>query len=106
MAALSAGWRQDSLITMYVPKPFAVEDEAEIGALLGRVPFGCLVTNGADGLFASHLPFVHRPEDRSLAGHLARANPHRQTAVNGEALVIFQGPNAYISPSWYPAIGG
>jgi len=88
---------------MYVPEAFAVTDEGESAALLERLAFGCLVTHGPDGLFASHLPFVHDAERRVLAGHLARANPHRSRARETEALVIFQGPNAYVSPSFYPS---
>jgi transcriptional regulator len=88
---------------MYLPDAFAVADAAEIGDLLARAPLGCLVTHGPDGLFASHLPFVHDPEEGVLAGHLARANPHRTQAGDEEALVIFQGLNAYVSPNWYPS---
>jgi len=88
---------------MYMPEAFAVTDEAEGAALLERLAFGCLVTHGPDGLFASHLPFVYDPERRVLAGHLARANPHRSRAGEDEALVIFQGANAYVSPSFYPS---
>jgi transcriptional regulator len=61
------------------------------------------VTHGADGLFASHLPLMHDRARGVLAGHLARANPHRALAGDGEALVIFQGAEAYVSPNWYPS---
>jgi transcriptional regulator len=90
---------------MYIPEMFAVTDEAEIAEMLRRLPLGSLVTHGPDGLFASHLPFVHDPRTGVLAGHLARTNPHRSFAGEGEALVIFQGANAYVTPSWYPAKG-
>lgn len=86
---------------MYVPEAFAVTDVAEIDALLERIPLGCLVTHGPEGLFASHLPFVSG--QGVLAGHLARANPHRDRAGRGEALVIFQGLEAYVTPNWYPS---
>jgi transcriptional regulator len=92
---------------MYIPH---TNEEADPGVILGYIethPFGALVTAGAEGLFATHLPFVL---DRSrgamgvLQGHVARANPHHcQTLTGGEALVIFSGPDAYVSPSWYAA---
>ena len=88
---------------MYIPDPFAAPEETEVVEMLRRIPLGCLVTDGPDGLFATHLPFVHDAERGVLAGHMARANPHRAKASDPEALVIFQGPNAYVSPNWYPS---
>ena len=88
---------------MYLPSAFTVTDPAAIDALLERAPLGCLVTHGADGLFASHLPLLHDRARGVLCGHLARANPHRSLAGGGEAMVIFQGADAYISPNWYPS---
>ncbi len=86
---------------MYVPDAFAVTDADEIAAMLARAPLGCLVTHGPGGLFASHLPMIHR--DGRLEGHLARANPHRSLDGGGEALVVFAGPDAYVSPNWHPS---
>lgn len=92
------------MAAMYAPEPFAVADAAEIEAMLGQARLGALVTHGTEGMFASHLPFVHDPAARRLVGHIARANPHCERAAEGaEALVIFQGPEAYVSPSWYPS---
>jgi transcriptional regulator len=71
--------------------------------MIRQAPLGSLVTCGDHGLFASHLPFVHDASNGLLAGHLARANPHCDESAGQEALVIFQGANAYISPSWYPS---
>jgi len=88
---------------MYLPDAFAVTDPAEIKDLLARTPLGSLITHGPDGLFATHLPFVHDAARGVLAGHLARANPHRDKAGDGQALVIFQGADAYVTPSWYPS---
>jgi transcriptional regulator len=88
---------------MYVPSAFVVADETEINEMLERIPLGTLITHDPEGLFASHLPFVHYPQDKILAGHLARANPHRSRAGKSEALVIFQGLNAYVTPNWYPS---
>jgi len=88
---------------MYTPEAFAVTDEALIAAMLRRSPLGCLVTSGPEGLFATHLPFLYDPQGCTLAGHLARANPHSGLAAATEALLIFQGPNAYVTPSSYPS---
>jgi transcriptional regulator len=89
---------------MYVPDAFAVTDPAEIDAMLAEGRLAALVSHGPEGLFASHLPLLHEPADRRLIGHLARANPHPARAPDGtEVLVIFQGPEAYVSPNWYPS---
>ena len=68
-------------------------------------PLGALVTASADGLFATHLPLVlHREQGElgTLRGHVARANAHhRRESVTPEALVIFTGPDAYVTPGWY-----
>lgn len=91
---------------MYQP-PHHRETRLEVQqALIERHPFGLLVTSGLAGLLANPLPFVL---DRAagplgvLRGHLARPNPQwRDLAAETEALVVFQGPDAYVSPSWYP----
>jgi transcriptional regulator len=88
---------------MYSTSAFTVTDPDVIDAMMGRARLACLITSGQDGLFASHLPLLHDKARGVLAGHLARANPHRDLEVGGEALVIFQGPSAYVSPNWYPS---
>ena len=89
---------------MYVPDGFNVTDQDDIEAFLQRYDFATLVSAGNGGLTATHLPVVVRREASGLmvAGHVARANPHWK-ALDGttEALVIFQGPHAYVSPTWY-----
>jgi len=92
---------------MYIP-PSNAEHRIEVmHDFVEAHPLGALVTSSAEGLFATHLPLVL---DRAagphgtLEGHVARANPHhRLAAAHGEALVIFQGPDAYVSPAWYAA---
>lgn len=73
---------------------------------MGQHPFAMLVTMTSRGLDANHLPFVFDPEPSpygTLRGHVARANPiWRECQANPDALVIFQGPDSFISPSWYP----
>ena len=90
---------------MYLPTHFAVEDPALLLPLMEQFTFAVLVTV-ADGVpFATHLPLQvegARGSYGCLLGHLARANPQwRHFAAGTEALAIFQGAHAYISPSWY-----
>jgi transcriptional regulator len=90
---------------MYVPKIFQ-EDRVEVlHDLIRTYPFGTLVTMNEEGLQANHVPFhvESAPEPfGTLYAHVARANPvWRDFSRNNEALVIFQGPHTYISPSSY-----
>ena len=90
---------------MYCPEPF-VETRPEIlRALIQRYPLATLVSMGANGLEANHIPLYLAPGEGPqpvLQGHVARANPLWHEALpDGEVLVIFQGPQHYISPSWY-----
>lgn len=91
---------------MYVPPHFSIEDRADVVQAIRAAPFASLVTGGPDGLIASPLPLLldeSEGEFGVLYGHLARANPHWQAKPSGEAMAIFMGPNAYVSPSWYPS---
>ena len=88
---------------MYLPRAFAETDLARLDALVEAQPFATLVTL-RDGLpVADHVPVLyHRDGERiELRGHVARANPLARTG-GGPALAIAHGPNAYISPGWYP----
>jgi len=93
---------------MYVPSKFREESREQLAALIRRYPFGTLVTI-RDGLpFASHIPFLYEEcaGGSVLIGHLARANPQWEDLAAGQtALVMFQGPHAYVSPSWYESPG-
>jgi len=89
---------------MYRPDHFRVDDIAEMHALMRARPLAALVSAGASGLYATHLPTVLKAEGEfgAIECHLARANPHwKDLAAGGEALMIFQGPEAYITPNWY-----
>lgn len=88
---------------MWTPPQFAEDDPDAITQMIEAARLGVLVTHGADGLCATHLPFLFEAEPMRLVGHIARANPHHTTAGDGEALVILSGPEAYISPNWYPS---
>jgi transcriptional regulator len=89
---------------MYRPDHFRVDDLPEMHALMRARPLAALVSAGASGLYATHLPTVLKNEGEFgvIECHLARANPHwKDLAAGGEALMIFQGPEAYITPNWY-----
>ena len=91
---------------MYQPDHFRVTDLLEMHALMRARPLATLVSAGSLGLYATHLPTVLK--DDELFGiiecHLARANPHWKDLAEGtEALMIFQGPEGYITPNWYPS---
>jgi transcriptional regulator len=91
---------------MYRP-PYFREDRPEVlHALIRTHPFAQLITTGEQGLMANPLPLLIDPAASSngtLRGHLARANDQvAALRAGGQALVIFQGPQAYVSPSWYP----
>jgi len=92
---------------MYVPAHFE-ETRGEVLAKLMRAhPLATLVTVSADGLAADHIPMAYDPLPApfgTLRGHVARANPvWRESSGANQALAIFQGPHAYISPTWYPS---
>ncbi|MCF8468975.1 MAG: FMN-binding negative transcriptional regulator [Sneathiella sp.] len=90
---------------MYVPPHFSVPGTETLIRLLPDASFATMVSTGDDCIpLATHLPFSYdesRGEFGTLIAHMARANPHGQILEKGEALVIFQGPHSYISPSYY-----
>jgi transcriptional regulator len=98
---------------MYVPEAFRLDDRARVAEVVRAFDFALLVTAPEGRAQASHLPFLYDPDDVSEAGpqgtlraHMARANPQWRdfaalAEAGSEALVVFQGPHSYISPSWY-----
>jgi transcriptional regulator len=90
---------------MYIPKEFKETNQAEILHFIGNNALGILVSStGVFEPLVSHIPFISSLENDeiTLEGHLAINNPHAEQIKNGKtALVIFQGPNAYISSSVY-----
>jgi transcriptional regulator len=85
---------------MYTPKHFVETRVEALHGLIRAYPFATLVTRAADGLTANHLPF--ELVDEVLHGHVARGNELAQ--LDGtEVLLVFQGPDGYISPNWYPS---
>jgi transcriptional regulator len=90
---------------MYIPKAFREDDVKKLHKLMQEYSFAALVTQQDGVPVATHLPFLldsERGPYGTLMAHMARANTQWRT-FDGEqeALVIFQGPHAYISPSWY-----
>ncbi|EFV13856.1 FMN-binding negative transcriptional regulator [Segniliparus rugosus] len=89
---------------MHIPRPFE-PDESSVRDLLANMGAADLVTMTPRGLAATPLPFQHDPgsgERGALLGHMARSNGHWREPAQGEALVIVRGPEAYVTPSWYP----
>jgi len=98
---------------MYVPEAFRLDDRALVAEVLRAFDFALLVTAPATQsggrAQASHLPFLYEPDEGpegTLYAHMARPNPQWRdfaalAASGGEALVVFQGPHSYISPTWY-----
>lgn len=90
---------------MYVNPINRWEDEPEIISFIQKNAFATLINQGNIRPFATHLPFVldqNKAGEPILTGHLAKANPQwKDLPDQGEVLVLFQGPHAYISSSWY-----
>ncbi len=90
---------------MYTPAHFSSDDPALIDEVMRRYPFATLTGNDADKRpFATHLPVVAERDERTwrIEGHVARANPHwRWLEQAPQALLVFQGPHGYVSPSLY-----
>ena len=82
---------------MYVPDHFREDRPEVLHDAMRRIGFATLVTQGLE---ANHLPML--VGDGVLRGHVARANPVWKSGA-GEALAIFLGPHAYVSPNWYPS---
>ena len=91
---------------MYVPPAFREEDLPTLHSLTREARLANLVTATSEGLLATPLPLFLAPEEGpfgTLYGHLARANPQWKLEAAGEAMALFTGPDAYVSPSWYPS---
>ncbi|MDA3037962.1 MAG: FMN-binding negative transcriptional regulator [Actinomycetota bacterium] len=90
---------------MYLPDHFAADDDA-VEELLANHGAADLVTITEKGMLATLLPFVFDRHDGplgALLGHVARGNEQWRRTTSGEVLVIVRGPDAYVSPSWYPS---
>jgi transcriptional regulator len=92
---------------VYVPQHFEEHDLGVLHALVRARPLGTWVTEVEGQLVVNHIPFVLEPSEGplgTLRGHVARANGvWRGASTRIESVVVFQGPQAYITPSWYQA---
>jgi transcriptional regulator len=90
---------------MYTPRHFEEPRVEVLHDLIRRQPLGALVVLGSRGLVANHIPFHLSPDPSplgTLRAHVSRANPvWKEFDPKNEALVIFSGPESYITPSWY-----
>jgi transcriptional regulator len=91
---------------MYIPQSNKEDRLPVLHKLMEDQPFVSLVTMGASGLFASHIPMVLERDGTALGllkGHLSRANTQwREFSPSVQTLAIFSGPHHYITPNWYP----
>lgn len=90
---------------MHVPKIFQQTDINQLENLIVNYPFASLVTHSESGLEVNHLPlFLDKSTSKSvLQGHIAKSNPLWKTLKDkSEVLVVFHGPNCYVSPNYYP----
>src|SRR5262245_7642871 len=99
-----AGSPQDLSAPMYMPAHFEETRPEVLHALLREHPLATWVVQGGGELLVNHIPFLldaDRGPHGTLVGHVARANPVWKSL--GPSVAVFQGPQAYISPSWYPS---
>jgi len=88
---------------MYVPHHFATDDADGLIHRLARRWAGVLITIGEDGgPIGTHMPIMWDAEKRTATGHIARANPQWQQGP-GKGLIVLNGPEAYVTPAWYPS---
>ncbi len=90
---------------MYIPEQFEEARVEILHELIGAHPLATLVAFAEGRLTANHIPMLVEPEGAFgvLRGHVARANPlWREFSPEVEVLAVFQGPQAYVTPSWYP----
>ncbi|HEY1352340.1 MAG TPA: FMN-binding negative transcriptional regulator [Ktedonobacteraceae bacterium] len=93
---------------MYIPQHFSEKDLSVLQTLMREYSFATLVSTQQDGVpLATHLPVLYEPQPApygALKAHLALGNPQWRTfQAQRDVLVVFQGPHAYITPSWYEA---
>jgi transcriptional regulator len=93
--------------SVYIPKYHEQADVNALYDLMDAYPLGTWVCPGTEGLIANHIPFLldrSRGKFGTLLGHVSRANPvWQQFLADEQSIVMFQGPQAYITPGWYPS---
>lgn len=91
---------------MYLPSQFTETDLARLHETIRQARLATLVTTTSEGLIGTPLPLFLVPDEGeygTLYGHVSRGNSHWRLPPTGDAMAIFMGPDAYISPSWYPS---
>ncbi|MEL7547371.1 MAG: FMN-binding negative transcriptional regulator [Pseudomonadota bacterium] len=91
---------------MYAPSAFQVKDHEKLLALIQAHPLATLACNGEAGPVIAHVPLVAEIQAgkiHALVGHVARANPIWQSAKGALGVAVFSGPDAYVSPGYYPS---
>lgn len=88
---------------MYLPAHFDQKDAAALHALMHEHPLATLVTLQGGMPTADHIPLEFNAATNTLRGHVARANPLWREAAGQPVLAVFNGPQAYVSPGWYPS---
>jgi transcriptional regulator len=88
---------------MYIPKDFQQHDPEAIKGFIKQNGFGIIVSQKEGHLLATHIPFEFSEDESKLISHVSLANPQWKDFADmaGEVLVIFSGPHAYVSSSWY-----
>jgi transcriptional regulator len=93
-------------LIMYVPPAFRMDDLPALHEAIRAARLASFVTATPAGPMATPLPLFLVPDEGPLGtlyGHLARANPHWRADATGDAMALFMGPDAYVTPSWYAA---
>lgn len=88
---------------MYLPKHFEQTDAPALHALMREHPLAALVSVLDGEPTADHVPLQFDAQTNTLRGHVARANPLWRVAAGRPVLAVFTGPQAYVTPSWYPS---
>lgn len=89
---------------MYIPNFFQIDDFKEIEQFVKSNSFGMIITEKHGKPLATHLPLIlqKKGDDYYISGHIAKGNPQWKTLNgNSNVLIIYQGPHAYVSSSWY-----
>ena len=89
--------------SFYIPSSFKVENEDFINSIINEYSFATLVVTQDNIPHTTHIPLLYDSTARKLKGHLAKINPVAKLDLLQpyHCLVIFQGPNSYVSPTWY-----
>ena len=90
---------------MYIPRKYQQDDVNKYKELITQYPFATLITYTESGIEANHIPLIlnHVNGKDVLQGHIAKANPlWKNVSDKSKVLIVFNGPNCYISPNYYP----